>query len=130
MRKWLKNKESVRLEAAERERAKQEAIIAEIEEKSRKRQAIINARDQKYNIELSHYQYRCETFLANMPAFDRLVWFIGQYGIHRRKYQPVEWSAIVRDAGLDSVMKMVNDVGGMGEIPPKKIEVNPLVEGD
>lgn len=125
----LKISEKIQKERALKELEKQRQVIAEIDAKEKCRQAKVDAVEQKYQVELTRYKYRCETFIAQMPAFDRLCWFIAERGQHRKKFSDTEWSQIIADAGLTELVAFINQTGGNGINPPVKHVVDPL-EGD
>lgn len=129
MGKYLKSSEEKALLKAQKEKAEQDKIIGAITEKQHQREAILAAVEEKHRVELSHYNYRCETFLANQDTFTRLCWFIGHRGIHRKKFSDVDWDQIVKDSGLSELQSFINKTGTPGEQPPVKQTIDPLEDG-
>ena len=126
MIKLLKSQEEKELLKAKAEAERQQKIIAELEAKERQRQDKINQVERKYQTELTHYQYRCQTFLANQDCFTRLCWFISDRGPHRTKFSDQEWEGIIKAAGLSELKDFINKTGSGPEQPPKKQVIDPL----
>ena len=120
MIKFLKDAETRELEKHKKAEEEARRKIAEIEKKKQQRMSKVDLIDKKYQKDLLNYQYRCDSFLVQMPAFDRLCWFIATIGQHRKKYSNPEWKNTVKAADLESVEQMINDLAGMGEKPPVK----------
>jgi hypothetical protein len=122
----LKSSEERELSRLKKEANERQQKIQEIEQKERERQGKINQAEGRYQAHLSDYMYRCENYLAHKDAFDRLVWFMAQYGRHRKKYSDVEWDLLIKASGLDSIRVFINRAGSPAERPPVKQTIDPL----
>jgi len=108
--------ELAKIKAEAIEKAKEKKL----KEMKKEKQLEAKKRESKYKRELAIYQDRCWKYRVNSDGFNRLVHLIATYSLHLADKTPFNVELAIKEAKLEPLAKLINDMVAKSEQPPKK----------